>query len=165
MYEHQAAQTQVEASHQAAVERNRATVAEYQAKDAIARGQQSQTQHQLKVAQMRGSQRARFAAAGLSLEEGSAAAILMDTDFMGKTDELTIADNAEKEAWAFRESARVGMTNADFLARQGATHAAQFRARAGMEDPSRAFSTSLLGGASQVATSWYGMKAAGVRGA
>lgn len=130
--------------HQSAVETHKAGIYDQQAADAIARGKQAAFTQQLKTAQLRSTQRARFAAAGLDLNEGSAFNVLMDTDFMGKMDEAVISDNAEREAWAFRESARTSRSNADFLA-----------GRAGMESPSRAQNVTLLGGGGQVASSWY----------
>lgn len=136
--------------YQAAVERNKATMLRYQAKDALERGTQARFQHQLRTAQLKGAQRARLAAAGIDLNEGSALNTLLDTDFLSRQDELTIADNAEREAWVFRESAKTGMANADFI-----------RRRAAMENPNQAKFTSLLGSAGQVASSWYSMYSTG----
>ena len=133
--------------HQAAVEKHRAQVAGYQAADARERAKQGIFKTQLNKAALKGAQKARFAAAGLDVNEGSAFNILMDTEYMGKTDELTIADNAEKEAWMFLESAKTGESNAAFLA-----------ARAAAEDPSRAAMNTLLGGAGQVASTWYRLR-------
>ena len=157
MFSHQATVEANVAAHQAAVERNRAIVADYQGKDAIARGQVAQTQQQLKTAQLVGTQRARFAAAGLDINEGSPLNVIMDTQFLGKNDELTIADNAAKEAWMYQESSRAGMSSASFIERQGRYNAGFLRSRAGAEDPGKAYTSSLLGGAGQVASSWYGM--------
>lgn len=141
--------TKIAYEYNSAVERNKAHVLELQADDAVQRGQTQQTRQQLKTAQLKGAQRARFAAAGMDLKEGSAFNVLMDTDYMGKQDEMTIADNAEREAWSLRESARTGINNADFLA---------LRARS--EHPDQAYSNSLLGSAGSVASSWYGKKGA-----
>lgn len=157
LYTHQANMNTAVGEQQAAVERNRATVAEYQAKDALERGAMERTQRQLQTKQLTGAQRARFAAAGLDLNEGSAAAVLADTRFLGERDELIIQDNANKEAWMYRESARTGMSNADFIRRQSVTNTDFLRRRAASENPSGAFTTSLIGSAGQVASSWYGM--------
>lgn len=138
--------------YQAAVEKNKATVAEYQAKDAIARGQQAQARIQLRGAQVKGAQRARLAAAGFDLEEGTAANLLADTEYLMRHDVLTEQDNAEKEAWAYMESAKTGQSNAEFL-----------RRRAASEDPDYAYNTTLLGGVGQVASMWYGMSKTGMR--
>lgn len=132
---------------QSAVERNKAQVAEWQAQDALERGSNARGRQQLKTAALKGSQRARLAAAGQDLTEGSAFNILADTDYMGGMDERTITDNAEKEAWALRETARTGMSNAAFL-----------QARADSESPSGSMFTSLLGSAGTVATNWYRLK-------
>jgi hypothetical protein len=135
---------------QAAIERHNAEVAEWQAKDAIARGQVAQNQQRLKTASIAGTQRARFAARGLAVDEGSPLNILLDTEFMGELDARTIADNSEKEAWALREGAQNASANASLL-----------QNRAGAISPSSTFFTSLLGSAGSVASSWYTMSKAG----
>jgi len=129
---------------QEGVERRNADIADQQASDALVRGERAEGQVRMRTASLKGAQRARFAAAGLDLNEGSPLSILMDTDYMGELDALTVRDNASREAWALRETARTGRMNADFL-----------HWRAGQESPGRAAATSLLGSAGSVASSWY----------
>lgn len=131
---------------QAAVDAHNAETAEWQAKDAIYRGQVAQTQQRLKTAALKGSQTARFAARGVATDEGSPLNILMDTEFMGDVDARTIADNAEKEAWALREGAENYQANSNMLLD-----------RANGINPSGVFNTSLLASAGNVASSWYAL--------
>jgi len=130
--------------YQAAVDRNNAQVLEYQATDALERGAQTQFAQGLKAASIAGSQRAHFAAIGVSLDEGSPLNVLMDTKYMSDLDRATIADNAGREAWALRQRAANTRSNAELLSY-----------RAANENPSRAAMTTLLNGAGQVAGSWY----------
>lgn len=132
---------------QAAVSRNNAMIAEWQARDALQRGARSEQQQRLKTASLKGSQRARLAANGVALDEGSALNILDDTDYMGEQDALTIRDNTAKEAWAHRNQASGYTSDSSMLS-----------ARAGAEDPNGAMFGSLLTGAGQVASSWYSRK-------
>lgn len=131
---------------QAAVARNNAQVDEYRAEDAVTRGQQAQFRQGLQTAQITGAQRARFAASGLSLTDGSPLNILSDTKYMGEMDRQTIGENADREAWALRMQANNDMSNAALL-----------QMRADSEHPNRAFLTTLVGGSGQVAGSWYNM--------
>lgn len=136
--------------YQAAVERNKAQFYEMQARDAIARGALAITQQRLKTAQIMGAQRARFAARGLDLHEGSPLNILMDTEFMGNLDVKTIQQNAEREAYVLRLNARTAEGNAGFLL-----------AQADAISPSREAFTALLSGAGSVASSWYRLSKVG----
>jgi hypothetical protein len=136
--------TQQAYNYQAAVNKNNAQVAEWQAQDALQRGTKAEQAQRLKVAQLKSSQRAGFAARGVALDEGSPLAILQDTDMMGEMDALTIRDNAEKEAWGAR------MQGANY-----SSDSAMLSARSGAESPTGAAFGSLLTGAGAVASSWY----------
>lgn len=121
-----------------------AQAAEWQAKDAIARGDRSAGVARLKTRQFKGSQRAAMAANGVDLSYGSALDILNDTDQFGEIDAETIRDNAAREAWALRQQA-AGL----------GVDATMYRARAAGESPMLAASTSLLTSAGRVADRWY----------
>ncbi len=136
--------TQQAYDYQAAVNRNNAQIAEWQAQDSITRGQKAEQSQRLKTAQLQSSQRAAFAARGVALDEGSPLNILNDTDYMGELDALTIRDNAAKEAWGHRT--------------QGANYSndsAMLSARADAESPLGSAAGTLLTGAGAVADSWY----------
>lgn len=131
-------------NYQSAVSANNAKIAEWQAQDALQRGARSEQQSRLQTAQLRGSQRARLAANGVSLDEGSALNILNDTAYMGEQDALTARDNAAKEAWGYRTQEAGYDSDSSMLAY-----------RASQENPNMAMTGSLLTGAGQVASSWY----------
>lgn len=126
--------------YQAEVARNNATVNEWKAQDAITRGQTDEANRRMQTAQLKGRQRAAMAARGVDLGEGSALNILTDTDYMGEIDALTIRDNANREAWAFRSAGANDTANAGLLS-----------TRASNESPGREAFTSLISSASKVA--------------
>ena len=134
--------------YQSAVARNNAEYSESQARDAIRRGQVAENDVRRRTAQLEGSQRARLAANGIDLGEGSALNILLDTDYFGEMDALNVRDNASREAAGLRTQSSNQIGNANLL-----------DARAGMESPMGAAATTLLTGAGAVASSWYRNKA------
>lgn len=137
--------------YQSSVAANNAVLEEYQAQDAIARGQVATQEVLHKGAQTKGSQRAAMASGGVALDYGSAVSVLAGTDYITALRARTVGDDAAKTAWAARERAK-GL-NAD---------AAMLDSRANAESPGRdAFRTLLTGGAT-VASSWYNYKKKGV---
>lgn len=140
----QSASTKKAFEYQAAVGRNNAQLGEWQARDAITRGQKAEQTQRLKAAALKSTQRASFAARGMALDEGSPLSILQDTDFMGELDASTIKDNAAREAWGYRMQASGASSDAGML-----------DARAQAESPMGTAGASLLTGAGSVAASWY----------
>lgn len=136
--------------YQAAVSRNNAKIAEWQAQNEIAKGQQAEIEQRRKTAALKGGQTASLAARGLDISSGSALNILTDTDYMGEQDALTIRDNAAKSAW----SARLQSQNES-------NNAAMMSSAASGISPSGAFTSSLLGSAGSVAGSWYAKSGSG----
>lgn len=102
-------------AYQAQTQRNNQQYAEYQAQGALRKGASDEQALRLRVANLKGAQRARLAANGVDLSEGSALNILTDTDFMGNLDALRIRDNAALEAWAYREQGKGYAANAEIL--------------------------------------------------
>jgi len=139
--------TQQAYAAQAQVARNNEQIAGWQAQDAIQRGGRTVVQSRIQTAQTKGAQRARLAAAGVDLGEGSALNILADTDYFGEIDVNTITDNAAREAWAIRQQAAGFKSEASLL-----------QSRADSESPWMAGATSLLTSAGKVAGGWYGGK-------
>lgn len=121
-----------------------AQMAEWQAADAIKRGDRAAGVSRMRTRQFKGGQRAAMAANGVDLSFGSALDILNDTDQFGEIDAETIRDNAAREAWALRQQA-AGLS----------VDATMYRARAAGESPLMAASTSLLTSAGRVADRWY----------
>nr|WP_238919400.1 hypothetical protein [Achromobacter xylosoxidans] len=130
--------------YQAQVSANNAQIAEWQAQDAIRSGQLEEQNSRLKYAALKGTQRAALAANGVAVDEGSAVDILTTTDYLNETDANTIRTNAARTAWGYRTQATNYSDNAQAL-----------RAGANATSPSSAAGLSLLGGAGQLAGSWY----------
>lgn len=87
------------ATYQAQVARNAQMVADYQAQDALKRGQVAEQERRQKTAQQIGAQRAALASSGTDVNTGSNADIQGDTASTGELDALTIRNNAEREAY------------------------------------------------------------------
>ena len=82
-----------------------AEIAKTQAADAEARGEISERQHRLQVADLKGRQRSALASSGVVVDEGSALDVIKDTAFFGEQDALTIRHNAALEAYGLRTQA------------------------------------------------------------
>ncbi len=134
---------------QAAVDEQNAQIAEWQAHDALDRGATSERQVRQRTAQLKSTQRARFAANGVALDSESVLDVLSSTDVMGEQDVATVRSNAEHEAWAYR----IGVSNNN-------ANAAILHARAGAESPGLSAMSTLLTRASQVNDSWLKWKKA-----
>jgi hypothetical protein len=93
------------ATYQAQVAENNRKTAEWQAADAQDRGNTAAMATRRKYAAMQGTQRASLAARGLDISEGSADAILADTEFFGEIDQNTVRANAAREAWGYKVQA------------------------------------------------------------
>jgi hypothetical protein len=111
----QSASAEASMEYQAQVAHNNAITAEYQAQDAIKRGEAAEAEQRRKTMMLKGSQTARLAANGIDISEGSALNILSDTDWMGEQDALTVRDNASREAWAYRQQGANSQSNSDML--------------------------------------------------
>ena len=129
---------------QAQVQRNNAIIAGWQAEDALARGNKAALKVRSQGRTLQGQQRAALAANGVDVNTGSALEILKDTDYFTEVDAITAKDNAAREAWAIRNQAAGYTADANLL-----------QARAAAESPMLAATTSLLGSAGRVASSWY----------
>lgn len=120
----------------AGVARNNAQIAEYQAKDAEARGEKEAQDIARRASLLKGTQRATMAARGLDLTSGTPADLIEQTDFFASIDQATARTNARKEAWGKRAMG------------------ANYRAEAAGYSPLLSAGTSLLGGATSVADRW-----------
>lgn len=111
-------------------------MAETQAQDALARGDEDAARVRRQSQQMVGAQRTAFGAKGLDLMGGSVADVIDQTDFFGEIDRNTTRTNAQRDAWNARAQ----------------RNAYQFEAAA--QRPNQAAALSLMGSAGQVSTSW-----------
>lgn len=132
--------------YQAAVGRNNAILAQRAADDARRRGEVAAADQARKGSQLAGRQRAILASNGVLVGEGSALDILGDTAAQTKLDELTIRNNAEREALGYEAQGMNFQSQAemDLLAGTSARSAAGWNA----------FGTA-LSGAGTVAQRWY----------
>lgn len=141
----QASKAQKQAyEYQAAVSRNNQKIAEWQAQNEIAKGQEAEIEQRRKIAALKGSQRAGLAAKGLDISTGSALNILTDTDYLGELDVANIRSNAERAAWAARVQGSNEAANAELLTM-----------RAEAENPLMTGAGTFLSGAGSVADRWY----------
>lgn len=138
--------------YQAGVARNNALVASYNAQNALDRGEVMVQTKQQQTAQTEASYRAKAGGAGLDLSTGSPLNVQGDIAGLGELDALTIRNNAAREAWGYK------VAGASFAGEAGAAETASQNAETG--GALGAFS-SILGGASQVASKWNRLQTSG----
>lgn len=128
-----------------------ARISELGAQSALEQGKQQKASLTLQTRQLKGRQRATQAASGIDLGVGSAAELRASTDLMKEIDVGTLRANAVRNAWGHRTQA-VNFQNQATMARASASGI----------NPIGTAATTLLSGASNVASSWYSMSRAGV---
>ena len=134
-----AAGTMAAANSQAAAATYRSKQEAMLAEDSLKRGAQAEEAQRRKQAALAGRQRAVLSASNVDLGSGSPLQILGDTAQLGELDASIIRDNAKREANYHTANADLGAMEAKSAKQAGAFGA---------------FST-LLGGASSLASSWY----------
>jgi len=137
---------QAQYDYQAQVNDNNRKIAEWQAQDAIDRGEIEEKQHRIKVSQLAGRQRSVLASNNVEVDSGSALDVLGDTAELGELDALTIRSNAEREAYGYRVSAMNQGAEAGLNRTAGAN--ARVSGNYGTM-------TSLLSGGNTLADKWY----------
>lgn len=80
-------------------------IAEFNAQEAIRRGEQQERLVRQQGKKVIGAQRASFAAQGIDIEQGSALDVQLDTAQITEIDALTIKNNAAREAFGFKVQA------------------------------------------------------------
>ncbi|CAB4199493.1 hypothetical protein UFOVP1326_51 [uncultured Caudovirales phage] len=136
---------------QAGVSENNAMLADIEAGFAADRGEQAVGRSDLKHAAVKGAQRARLAANGVDLTEGSALGILADSDLYAEEDRNSIITNTANEVYGKRMQASNARSNAAML-----------RERADAENPWRSALGTGLGAFGTVASGWYARRKAGL---
>lgn len=134
-----AASAYQQGQYQSEVARNNATMAEYAAQDAQRRADDDAMKVRRQGDQIKGAQRAKLAASGLDLSDGTADDLQAQTDFFSQMDQNTARYNGARDAWALREQAKGYRAEGANAASAGALSA---------------FSTVLATGG-QVADRWY----------
>lgn len=125
--------------------------AERSAQQTLLASQQAQGRLSMKAERTKASQRVAMAANGIDMAGSDLAVnMLASTEFMRESDALTIDANATMQAEAYRAQ-KVNAQNDALLKRAGASSI----------NPDMAFASSLISGASSVATSWYSMSNSG----
>ena len=125
--------------YQSKMAKRNAQTQEVMAKDAVERGNIAENAFRMKVAGIKGEQRANLAASNVNLQAGSPLTILEDTAQMGELDALSIRANAEREAYGHRVGASNALARGE-LASSGAAYNAM---------------SSVLSGAGSVSRDWY----------
>lgn len=115
---------------EATVHRGNADLLEVQAQDTLEAGNQAERQSRAAYSSLKGSQRARMAANGATLDEGSNLRIQSDTDYLSDVDADTIKTNAMKAAFGYRVSAVQERTTAAFASLDGQAQGIQKRGEA-----------------------------------
>jgi len=133
--------------HRARMADIQARVSELKAKTALRKGQVEEQKVRLAGAKTKSSQRASFAARGIDIGgsgiHDSAANVLTTTDLFTDIDADTVAFNAAREAWGYRNEA------VDFLNQSG-----QFNVSARAINPWMSATTTLLTGASSLGSNF-----------
>jgi hypothetical protein len=101
----QAQSIKAEAEYKQKVFEMNTQLAEYQADDALKRGTKEAAAQHRRGNQMVGEQRASLAAQGVEVDYGSAADVQRETEMMSKLDEISIKNNAFREAWGYKTQA------------------------------------------------------------
>jgi hypothetical protein len=139
-----AAGQKTELANQAYVANMNAALSELQAQDALRQGTLAGLDVRQRAKQVKGAQRAAFAANGVKVDEGSPAAVQRSTEYLRDVDVATLANNAARAAFGYR------VQKANQQARGGA-----YAAGADQISPGGAAATSLLTSAPSIAEKWY----------
>lgn len=89
-------------------------LAELNAQDALDRGDLKIQQYGSAVKKLVGSQRASFAAQGIDVNSGSAKEVQNNTQYQARLSELTIRNNAFREAWGYKIEAITSSAKGEF---------------------------------------------------
>jgi hypothetical protein len=158
-----------------------ARLAETAAQTTLLTGQRQEQGQRLKTAKLKSTQRNRMAARGIDLRSDTALNILTTTDVMGEIDANTIEANAVRAAWGYRTEgvnyqidaamatangnmavANAGASAAANLS-QGTTPQEQLNSNSRVSTGA-AMASSLLGSATNIASTYYTLNKAGAFG-
>ena len=141
----------------ASLARTQAKMAEAAAYYALDQGQKRVGAVTMKYGQVKGAQRARLAANGVNLGDGSAAELQASADLMKEVDALTISADATRESLRYKAQG--------IAAESQATYGAEATMRRGAGEgisPFGALASTIVGSAGTVASSWYEMDKKGL---
>lgn len=135
------------AKYERDVQQQNSKLQEWQAQDAEKRGAVTEARYAEQAAAAAGSRRAALAASGVDIASGSAFDLQEDVKAAGSRDLQTIRENVAREAFGYRIGA---------LDSQASATLANFQAQS--ISPTQNAAVSALGGASNVADTWYRTK-------
>jgi hypothetical protein len=153
-----------------------ARLAETAAQTTLLTGQRQEQGQRLKTAQLKSTQRNQMAARGIDLGSDTATNILTTTDVMGEIDANTIEANAVRAAWGYRTEgvnyqidAAMASANGNMAVANANANAAANMSGAPSTSYSRvskgaAMTSSLLGSATNIASTYYTLNKAGAFG-
>lgn len=119
-----------------------ASRAEDQSRDAYKRGEEEASVRRKRTKLAVGSQRAALAAQGISVDSGTALNIQQDTEALGALDEMTIRNNAIREAYGYRSQAADFRSQGDFASLSARANANATLLTGGMRAIGTAYDTS-----------------------
>lgn len=122
------------------------------AKDAMQQGIAAEQQYRMKTAQEKGSSRVKAASRGIDLSSDVVVNELTTQDYITEIDTNTIQANTIKSAFGYKTEAQNQRSQANMM-----------RTSANSINPAMATFNSLLGGATDIASTWHGQKKAGVK--
>ena len=91
-----------------------AKAAEFEAQDALKRGDEAANAQRRRTRQLLGEQRVALAGQGISTTSGTALALQEETQAVGETEALTIKNNAWREAWGLKSEAEASRAKGRF---------------------------------------------------
>lgn len=141
----QSKQQAAQANMQAQIAANNATIAEQNAREAVAAGKAEEQRQRIANNQRLGKMRAQFGASGVDLGTGSALDATADQAMMGEADALT-----SRNQWQQQENSLLQQANR----LRNTSSAYDFSARAAKRNGAWKTGTSLLDGAGWVAGKW-----------
>lgn len=112
-----------QADFQADQDKFNSNIAGLQSEDAIARGEEAAQNAGIQARQLKGSQKAAFAGSGVSVDSGSAADLLAETDKLSTLDILNIKNNAAREAFGYKAQS-IGFSGQSEMTRKAGRSAA-----------------------------------------
>jgi len=127
-----------------------AKLEEMSAQSALLSGQRQEQSVKLNTAQIKSSQKTAMAANGIDLSSETPVNVLTSTDVVGEVDAATVAANAMRTAFGYRQQG-LNFSN----------RARSERAQASAISPVMSGLTSLISGAGTVSDSWYKLKKEG----
>lgn len=140
------------ADYNAQIANQNAQLNEVRAQEAIAQGAVDEERQRENVRSVMGTQRAKAAASGVVVDQGSAGAIQDETAAFGEEDAQTIRRNAARAAWGYRMDAVNDQSQATALRIEGQGMRASGKAAAA-QGRAEAASTLITGGTNLYASS------------